>query len=181
MARCIDCIHESVCSALIKKGLPWNDGEYPAEAFCMAFQNKADVVPKSEYYAVVSAVDNSTNEFLKLHDEYQDAKREVEELTRENESLAKTVNKASELIRKLRSKIDELKKDRYQVLPDGRRELLPRTDIDKIKTEVVREIFEEIENDYADFLFDGLRNVVVITEKDFCELKKKYTEEKYEN
>lgn len=48
MARCEDCIHEIVCSALIEKGLPWNDGEYPAEAFCMAFQNKADVVPKSE-------------------------------------------------------------------------------------------------------------------------------------
>lgn len=31
----------------------------------------ADVVPKSEYDAVVSAVDNSTKEFLKLHDDYQ--------------------------------------------------------------------------------------------------------------
>jgi hypothetical protein len=40
---CKNCIHESVCSALIEKGLPWNDGEYPAEAFCMAFRNKADV------------------------------------------------------------------------------------------------------------------------------------------
>ena len=48
MARCKDCIHEIVCSALIEKGLPWNDGEYPAEAFCMTFVNKADVVPKSE-------------------------------------------------------------------------------------------------------------------------------------
>jgi hypothetical protein len=37
------------------------------------------------------------------------------------------------------------------------------------------EIFEEIEN-YADFLFDGFRNIVVLTERDFAELKKKYTE-----
>ena len=44
-------------------------------------------------------------------------------------------------------------------------------------TEVAREIFEEIENNYADFLFDGYRNIIVITEKDFAELKKKYTEE----
>ena len=44
MSRCKDCIHEIVCDALIKTGLPWNDGEYPAEAFCMAFKNKADVV-----------------------------------------------------------------------------------------------------------------------------------------
>lgn len=48
---------------------------------------------------------------------------------------------------------------------------------DKIKREVAREIFEEIENNYADFLFDGYRNIVVLTEKDFEELKKKYTEE----
>ena len=44
MSICKDCIHENVCDALIKDGLPWNDGEYPAEAFCMAFRNKADVV-----------------------------------------------------------------------------------------------------------------------------------------
>ena len=29
MAQCKDCIQEIVCSALIEKGLPWNDGEYP--------------------------------------------------------------------------------------------------------------------------------------------------------
>ncbi len=37
-----------------------------------------DVVPRSEYEAVVSAVDNSTKEFLKLHDAYQNQKREYE-------------------------------------------------------------------------------------------------------
>ena len=73
-------------------------------------------------------------------------KSEVEDLNRECESLRKTVNEASELIRKLRSKIDELKKDRYQMLPDGRIELLPRTDVEKIKTEVASKIFEEIED-----------------------------------
>ena len=35
----------------------------------------ADVVPKCDYDAVVSAVDNSTKEFLKLHDDYQKAIR----------------------------------------------------------------------------------------------------------
>ena len=45
-----------------------------------------------------------------------------------------------------------------------------------VKTEIAREIFEEIENNYADFLFDGHRNIVVLTEKDFAKLKKKYTE-----
>lgn len=40
----------------------------------------ADVVLRKEYDAVVSAVDNSTKEFLKLHDAYQEEKREVERL-----------------------------------------------------------------------------------------------------
>lgn len=46
---------------------------------CVGNSPTADVVLKREYDAVVSAVDNSTKEFLKLHDAYQDAKREVEE------------------------------------------------------------------------------------------------------
>ena len=42
-------------------------------------------------------------------------------------------------------------------------------------SEVAEEILEEIwEN--ADLLYDGYRDIVVITEKDFAELKKKYTE-----
>ena len=41
---CNDCIHERVCDALIKKGLPYADGKLPAEAFCMAFKNKTDYV-----------------------------------------------------------------------------------------------------------------------------------------
>lgn len=44
-------------------------------------------------------------------------------------------------------------------------------------SDVAREIFEEIENNYADFLYDGYRNIVVLTEKDFEELKKKYESE----
>ena len=44
MATCKECIHETVCSALIEKGLPWSDGEYPAEAFCMPFRNKNNFV-----------------------------------------------------------------------------------------------------------------------------------------
>lgn len=39
---CKDCFHERVCFALIKKGLPYADGKFPAEAFCMAFRNKAE-------------------------------------------------------------------------------------------------------------------------------------------
>lgn len=64
----------------------WNDKPYEVqEEDIRAFSRDvaelkvyiADVVPKSEYDAVVSAVDNSTKEFLKLHDAYQNAKAEV--------------------------------------------------------------------------------------------------------
>lgn len=36
-----------------------------------------DVVPRSEYELVVSALDNSTKEFLKLHDDFKQSKQEV--------------------------------------------------------------------------------------------------------
>ena len=41
---CKDCIHEKVCFALIKSGLPYDDNKHPAEAFCMTFKNKADII-----------------------------------------------------------------------------------------------------------------------------------------
>lgn len=40
---CKDCYHERVCDALCKNGLPYADGELPAEAFCMEFKNKKEV------------------------------------------------------------------------------------------------------------------------------------------
>lgn len=75
-----------------------------------------DVVPKSEYDAVVSAVDNSTNEFLKLHDAYQEQKAEIERLQHILDSYALQYGTV---------------KDQHEV-------------IDKAKTDVAREIFEEI-------------------------------------
>lgn len=45
MAKCKDCIHEKVCNALCPKGLlPYQSEDYPAERFCLSFQNKADMV-----------------------------------------------------------------------------------------------------------------------------------------
>jgi hypothetical protein len=84
-----------------------------------------------------------------------------------------------------KSEVEKLKKDRYQVLPDGRLELLPRTDIDKIKTGVAKEIFEEIEN-LAMSKIDADLSVVQLNDTYYIEaideLKKKYTEDKkYEN
>lgn len=71
MADYID--REKLIRDLIDKGF------YPA-LVKRAIENTPteDVVPRSEYDAVVSAVDNSTKEFLKLHDAYQNQKREFE-------------------------------------------------------------------------------------------------------
>jgi septal ring factor EnvC (AmiA/AmiB activator) len=45
---------------------------------------------KAEISALTSAVDNSTQEFLKLHDKYQDQKAEIERLNAEKYNLIKT-------------------------------------------------------------------------------------------
>ena len=134
-------------------------GEFKCDTFCDSGEcyspnmfkiPTADVVPKSEYDAVVSAVDNSTNEFLRLHDEYQNAKTEVETLKDTNEHLAVMLMEA--------------------------------------KQEVAREIFEEIEkaiekckyNQATPFGTEERYNPYAII-KQVAKLKKKYTEEKYEN
>lgn len=63
---------------------------------------EADVVPKSEYDAVVSAVDNSTKEFLNLHDAYQSQKREFDaELIKAKQEVAR------EIFEEIESKIHE--------------------------------------------------------------------------
>lgn len=49
-------------------------------------------------------------------------------------------------VERLNKKIDVLKRDRYQVFPDGRFELLPITDLDKIKAEVAREVAYDFQN-----------------------------------
>ena len=80
-------------------------------------------------------------------------KSEFEELISENESLAKTVNEASELIRKLRSKVE------------------------KSKTEVAREIFEEIDKiRLMEKCFQRV-NVFYDTAGEYEKIKKKYTED----
>lgn len=61
MATCKDCIHERVCFALIKSGLPYDD-LLPAEAFCMTFKNKADVVEVRHSYWQCSNVRMSSRD-----------------------------------------------------------------------------------------------------------------------
>lgn len=98
-------------------------------------------------------------------------KSEIEELIRENESLAKTVNEASSLIRKLRNKVE------------------------KSQTDVAREIFEKIESakvSIGDFKIKTFKIISlgevseqtitgdIVAFSDIAELKKKYIPEEAE-
>lgn len=44
-----------------------------------------------------------------------------------------------DIIHRQKAEIEKLGRDRYQILPDGRLELLPRTDINAIKAEAIKE------------------------------------------
>ena len=112
---------------------------------------EADVVPRSEYDAVVSAVDNSTKEFLKLHDKYQDIKREAENY----KSIAEYQQKLSI--------------DRYFEIKQLKQEL------DRAKADVAREIFEELEKFVSVRIkVDGVIRYDIRDK--FIKVKKKYTE-----
>ena len=127
------------------------DGYFLRDVVCdlLKKQPTDDVAPKSDYDAVVSAVDNSTKEFLKLHDDYQDAIQMVERLKNMLDSYA----------------------FQYGTVTDK------QAIINHERAEVAREIFEEIERlikitAFADCWSEGG------FKQDIAELKKKYTEEK---
>ena len=138
---CKDCIHFKIC----------NDYVYligrEDKVACSDYKSTADVVPRSEYDAVVSAVDNSTNEFLKLHDAYQNQKREFEA----------ELNKAKQEVPK-----------RYMLKADGSLEMIPT--VESVRTELAKQIFEEFE--YLIWQFDTRPASDLKTE--IAELKKKY-------
>ena len=94
-----------------------------------------------------------------------------------------------------RAVVEELKKDRYQILPDGKIELLPRSDVKALKKEVAWEIFEAIyksvaskipmeirpifkdDRDFDAGFINGKRDALLDVLVLVAELKKKYTED----
>ena len=160
MARCKGCIHENVCNREVGYGY----------SVCPHYINSADVVPKSEYDAVVSAVDNSTQQFLKLHDDYQEAKREVEKLEQD--------------VTRLVQEKDALIKNYAECMKDNAREIF-----EKIEDEILGAIKSNVKaiddrqteiNAYEDSFIvrcygkiDALRGIDGFIE----ELKEKYNAE----
>ncbi len=106
-----------------------------------------DIVPRSEYDAVVSAVDNSTKEFLKLHDAYQKQKSEVNKLNYTLLGVMHSVDKWLEG--------EELEQDEVNRAITMREKTLQI--IENTKTEVAREMFEEIESEIKEALNSNYR------------------------
>ena len=66
---------------------------------------------------------------------------------------------AIDLIKRQKAEIEKLGRDRYQILPDGRVELIPRTDIKAIKAESIKEFAERLKpklSYYDEYIVDAL-------------------------
>ena len=116
--------------ALIKKMFPlgMGDGMYVINAKAVKFAidktPTADVVPNIEYDAVVSAVDNSTKEFLKLHDDYQAQNGEIERLRKALDEYEETsglkqakAEVVDEFAKRLKEKMNDLSRLEYDCVP----------------------------------------------------------------
>ena len=99
-------------------------------------------------------------------------KSEVEELNRECESLGKTVNEASELIRKLKGKVEEAK---IEVARELFEEMYKKC-ASKIQPHI-RPIFKN-DDDFDAGFRNGKTDALIEVLMLIAELKKKYTEEK---
>jgi hypothetical protein len=60
---------------------------------------------------------------------------------------SKLIDDALALINRQKAEIEKLGRDRYQLLPDGRVELIPRTDINAIKAEAIKEFAQRLKSD----------------------------------
>lgn len=65
---------------------------------------------KAEIAVLTTAVDNSTKEFLKLHDEYQDQKKEIEKFQEVNADLNESLRLAAEANKDLQTEVERLQK-----------------------------------------------------------------------
>ena len=107
----------------------------------------ADVVPKSEYDAVVSAVDNSTKEFLKLHDDYQEAKREIDKWMGRCREWHEAAELKQQRIAELEAEVERLE---GELIVESTRRKNAVDAYHEARQKVAREIFEEIEQKNKD-------------------------------
>lgn len=82
-------------------------------------------------------------------------KAEIESLQAVHADMTESLRLAAEANKDMQAEIEKLGRDRYQILPDGRLELIPRTDINAIKAEAIKEFAERVKG----------RNSVYATDK----------------
>ncbi len=84
-------------------GTPYCGSDMARDAFDLINRQKAEIA------VLTTAVDNSTKEFLKLHDEYQDQKAEIEKLQEVNADLNESLRLAAEANKDLKAEVEEWK------------------------------------------------------------------------
>ena len=192
MARCKGCIHDSVCNRDVGHGY----------SVCPHYINAADVVPRAEAENYKSIAETQQKLSMERYFEIKQLKQELKEAKSEYDILADELERTRSLVDNLHDDVREAKTEverlntEIKILTENSisakypncvlcskgvilTKSLEEYDelLGDIASEVASEIFDEIENNYADFLFDGYRNIVVLTEKDFAELKKKYVKD----
>ena len=96
---------------------------------------------KAEIAVLTTAVDNSTKEFLKLHDEYQDQKADIDKLQEVNADLNESLRLAAEANKDLKAEIERLQEDVLEVTAIlGEIELRNA----QIKAEAIKEFVEKL-------------------------------------
>lgn len=109
----------------------------------------ADVVPKSEYDAVVTALDNTTKEFLKLHDVYQEQQAKVKRLEHILESYSLqygTVRDKYTIIK--RERIEEAK-EIFGDLKSNIWQYYNKETLDVCSYEIAADVFNKIEQEHV--------------------------------
>lgn len=78
-----------------------------SEMLCLILAVRGLNDQKAEIAVLTTAVDNSTKEFLKLHDEYQDQKADIEKLQEVNADLNESLRLAAEANKDLNAEVEE--------------------------------------------------------------------------
>lgn len=186
MARCKECIHNECCSIFIPIRVALCDDD--ADKKCELFKSTANVVPKSEVEKLKEIIaDHKANEerwqelYADTVDKWEKAYEELEiklentkaDVVPKNEEGAECptchgtgrIGTTNWLTKNISKK--QLAEEKAKAIAEHEQ---------YIKTEVAREIFEEIESISSDFPLYGNINTVILSERDLAFIKKKYTE-----
>lgn len=113
-------------------------------------RNALDLIKrqKAEIAVLTTAVDNSTKEFLKLHDEYQDQKADIDKLQEVNADLNESLRLAAEANKDLKAEIERLRsmnQSKLDIIHDL------RAGLEAERAEAIKEFAERLHKGIDDF------------------------------